>query len=280
MSKFSSFIKRQREKHTLSYSDEGNYDEKWSLRVSTMNILSVVALYTIVVLFLFFLFLKFTGIGNIFNVSDSDADMDQVHKNASSIDSLYEKTTSTDLYLEDLKKILNDEPFDDSLETAQPDSFPSNYKPDFEKSEEDSILRAKMEMDEIPEQELLNVAFFFTPVKGIVSRSFDSDSKHYGVDISTEKDEVVKSCLEGIVIYTGWDSDVGQVIIVQHNYGFLSVYKHCSKIFKKQGQTIQTGDPIALVGNTGSHTSGPHLHFELWEKGQHLNPEDFISFSR
>ena len=280
MSRFSSFLKRIREKHTLSYSDEGNYDEKWSLKVSTLNILSLLAFYTIVVLFLFFLLLKFTGIGNIFDVSSDQADMDQVHKNASSIDSLYDATESTDLYLRDLKKILNDEPFNDSLEMAQPDSFPSNYQPDFEKSLEDSILRAKMENDDIPEQELLNVAFFFTPVKGVVSRSFDPESKHYGVDISTEQDAVVKACLEGIVIYTGWDSEVGQVIIVQHNFGFLSVYKHCSKIFKKQGQTIQTGDPIALAGNTGTHTSGPHLHFELWEKGQHLNPEDFISFKR
>ncbi|MCH2233517.1 MAG: M23 family metallopeptidase [Crocinitomicaceae bacterium] len=280
MSKFSSFLKRIREKHTLSYSDEGNYDEKWSLKVSTLNILSLLAFYTIVTLFLFFLLLKFTGIGNIFETSSDQANMDQVHKNASSIDSLYEATASTDLYLRDLKKILNDEPFYDSLETAQPDSFPSNYQPDFEKSVEDSILRAKMENDEIPDQELLNVAFFFPPVKGVVSRSFDPNNKHYGVDISTPEDAVVKSCLEGIVIYTGWDSEVGQVIIVQHNYGFLSVYKHCSKIFKKQGQSIQTGDPIALVGNTGSHSSGPHLHFELWEKGQYLNPEDFISFNR
>jgi murein DD-endopeptidase MepM/ murein hydrolase activator NlpD len=206
--------------------------------------------------------------------------MDLVHKNASSIDSLYEATNSTDLYIKDLKKILNDEPFNDSLESIQIDSFPANYQPDFNKSMEDSILRAKIENVEASDEELLNVAFFFTPVKGLVSRSFDANKNHYGVDISTERDEVVKACLEGVVIYSGWDSDVGHVIILQHSYGFLSVYKHCSKVFKKQGQIIQTGDPIAIVGNTGSHTSGPHLHFELWEKGEHLNPEDFISFSR
>ena len=280
MAKFKGFLNRIREKHDLTYSDKGSYDEKWSVKVSTLNLMMLVALYSIVLLFLTFLVINFTGLKSIFALGDSNISMEQVSENATAIDSLYENTNSTQLYLDDLKKILNDEPFDDSLSEKGIDSLLLNYQPNFDKSEEDSLLRVEMETPNSAVKQIPNLNFFFSPVKGIVSRSFDRNAGHFGVDVSSEEDEVVKSCLEGVIVYTGWDSEVGNVIIVQHPFEILSVYKHCSKLFKKEGQTVQPGDPIAIVGDSGEHSSGPHLHFELWEKGRQLNPEEYITFSR
>lgn len=280
MKKLATIIKRIREKHNLTYNDEGSYDEKWSIKVSLLNLLSLLALYTLIVLFIFFLLLKTTGVIGVFMANSKAEEMDMIKSNATSVDSLYDHFISTDMYLQDLKKILRDENFSDSSEIILLDSFPDNYKPDFNKSLEDSILRTRVEYSEQPKPEKLNTAFFFAPVKGLISRSFSPKEGHFGVDISAEKNAVIKTCLEGIVIYSGWDSEGGNVIIIQHSFDFLSVYKHCSKVFKRQGDIVQTGDPLAIIGNTGELTSGYHLHFELWEKGLSLDPEEFISFLR
>src|SRR5690606_12977179 len=109
---------------------------------------------------------------------------------------------------------------------------------------------------------------------------FNRDKRHYGVDVVTEKNAPVKSCLEGIVVFAGWTPNDGEVIIIQHHNDFISVYKHCASLLKKVGDRVQTGDPMAIVGNSGKHTTGAHLHFEMWKKGLALDPQEFITFKK
>lgn len=118
----------------------------------------------------------------------------------------------------------------------------------------------------------------FKPVQGIVSEKFDAQKNHLGIDIVAPQDEPIKVTSEGTVIMATWTDDTGYVITVQHANGLISVYKHCAKLFKKNGQFVKTGEVIALIGNTGKFTSGPHLHFEVWHHGQALNPENLIAF--
>jgi murein DD-endopeptidase MepM/ murein hydrolase activator NlpD len=177
--------------------------------------------------------------------------------------------------------LLNDEPFDDSASLQHRDTTFMNYSPDFSKSSEDSLLRKKVERDMKGGNQMesgYSIDFFFPPVNGRISQSFSSQKGHYGVDVVTETDEPIKVCLDGTVIVAGWVPGEGNILIVQHNNDFISVYKHCSVLLRKQGDKILTGDPIGIVGNTGENTSGPHLHFELWQKGNALNPQEFISF--
>jgi murein DD-endopeptidase MepM/ murein hydrolase activator NlpD len=195
------------------------------------------------------------------------------------IDSLSDKTRSRQKYLDDLQRILLDQPFDDSLYGEGNDSLLANYNADFTKSTEDSILRHKVENEgKIPVE--ANYDFFSAPVKGTISRSFNSKKEHFGIDVVTESGVPIKSCLEGTVIFSAWTPNDGNVIIMQHNNEFISVYKHCSSLLKNIGDKVQTADPVAIVGNTGKHTSGPHLHFELWQKGFPLNPQEFINFQK
>ncbi len=119
---------------------------------------------------------------------------------------------------------------------------------------------------------------FFRPVKGLVSDKYQPTIQHYGVDIVAAPNESVVATLEGTVVFTGSDPNVGQVIQIQHKNGFLSVYKHNAMLLKKMGDKVRTGEAIAIVGNTGKLSNGEHLHFELWYKGSPVNPELYISF--
>ena len=126
-------------------------------------------------------------------------------------------------------------------------------------------------------QELQEV-FFFSPITGIVSGPFDLSEEHYGIDIVAKSDEPVKSIADGSVIMADWTQDSGYVIAIQHRNNLISVYKHNSALLKKVGTFVSAGEIIAIIGNTGELTTGPHLHFEIWYNGTPVNPEDFVSF--
>lgn len=126
-------------------------------------------------------------------------------------------------------------------------------------------------------QELQEV-FFFSPITGIVSGPFDLSEEHYGIDIVAKSDEPVKSIADGSVIMADWTQDSGYVIAIQHRNNLISVYKHNAALLKKVGTFVSAGEIIAIIGNTGELTTGPHLHFEIWYNGTPVNPEDFVSF--
>jgi murein DD-endopeptidase MepM/ murein hydrolase activator NlpD len=119
---------------------------------------------------------------------------------------------------------------------------------------------------------------FFSPIKGLVTNSFNAIQNHYGTDIVGAPNEVVKATLGGTVVMATWTLETGYVIEIQHDNNLISVYKHNAELLKRVGDHIRVGDPIAIMGNSGELTTGPHLHFELWYKGTPLNPEDYISF--
>lgn len=277
--KIKTFFTGSREKHNLSFTNDTTYDEKWSFRLSMVNLYTLLGLYTLLFTAALFLLIRYTGLKNIFFDLPPVASVQQINNNSTMIDSLSSEVRSRQLYLDDLQKILTDQPFEDSLYSGSTDSTYVNYQADFHKSVEDSILRHKVE-NEGKSAADFTYDFFFAPVKGTVSKSFDNDKNHFGVDVVTEKDTPIKSCLEGTVIFAGWTPTDGDVIILQHNNDFISVYKHCSSLLKKSGEKVQTADPLAIVGNTGKHSSGPHLHFEIWKKGIPLNPQEFISFKK
>ena len=84
--------------------------------------------------------------------------------------------------------------------------------------------------------------------------------------------------LDGTVLMSSYTAETGYVIVVQHRQDFVSVYKHCGSLLKAEGDAVKGGEAIALVGNTGTLTTGPHLHFELWHRGRAVNAEQYIVF--
>lgn len=120
--------------------------------------------------------------------------------------------------------------------------------------------------------------YLFSPIDGIIIDEYNPSKSHFGVDLVAKESEPVKCVADGVVIFSSWTLDSGYVIGVQHRGNLISVYKHNSEILKNVGNFVSGGDIIAIIGNTGELTSGPHLHFELWHNGNSVNPQEYIAF--
>lgn len=206
-------------------------------------------------------------------------------QNAIKVDSLERVIFRWEMYSENLKRVLAGE------EALKIDSIlintrkPSDAKADVSGlMKQDSLLRQNvMEEEQFgisarKQRDLpLEGMLFFTPLKGVVSQGYDPAIHPY-VDITAPSGSVVKAVLDGTVIFSGWSDDAGHTIQIQHDGDIVSIYKHNEKLLKKTGDKVSAGTPIALVGNTGEMTTGAHLHFELWHKGETLDPTKHISF--
>lgn len=115
-----------------------------------------------------------------------------------------------------------------------------------------------------------------TPVDGFVTRGFNARTGHYGVDIAVEEGTDVRSIGDGYVVMADWTQEGGFTIAIQHSDGYLSVYKHNRLLYKRTGDRVQARDNIAVSGNSGEFTTGPHLHFELWHNGLAQDPSAYL----
>ena len=204
-------------------------------------------------------------------------------ENSMKLDSLESLYISQSKYIKSLKDLLSGnisfEDLDQNTENTESNSLELEI---VKTNIDDSLLRALVdEEDKYNAFDLQGERFttvLFPPVKGGLSSGFDYESKHYGVDIAMPENSPVHSISEGIVVFAEWTSETGFVIILEHLNGLTSIYKHNSSIIKTQGDRIETGEIIAFTGNTGSLTTGPHLHFELWYRGEPVDPESYIEF--
>ncbi len=120
---------------------------------------------------------------------------------------------------------------------------------------------------------------FMPPVSGEVMSAFDLQKNHFGLDVAAPKNTAVKAAADGVVISSGYTVETGYSIAIQHPNNVVTMYKHNSVLLKKAGSAVKAGEAIAIIGNSGENTSGPHLHFELWHKGRAVNPSDYINFN-
>ena len=204
-------------------------------------------------------------------------------ENSMKLDSLESLYISQSKYIKSLKDILSGNISFEDLDQNNENTESNSLELEIVKTNlDDSLLRALVdEEDKYNAFDLEGERFttvLFPPVKGGLSSGFDYESKHYGVDIAMPENSPVHSISEGIVVFAEWTSETGFVIILEHLNGLTSIYKHNSSIIKTQGDRIETGEIIAFTGNTGSLTTGPHLHFELWFRGEPVDPESYIEF--
>ncbi|MBX2928996.1 MAG: M23 family metallopeptidase [Saprospiraceae bacterium] len=127
-----------------------------------------------------------------------------------------------------------------------------------------------------PKEVPLEQLFFSPPIKGKISAGFDADKKHWGTDVIAPQNTAIKSVMDGYVFFSDWTLETGNSMGIQHANNVITFYKHNSALLKKTGSFVKAGEAIAIIGNTGTLTDGPHLHFELWHKGKPVNPIDYI----
>jgi len=206
-----------------------------------------------------------------------------IQQNSLTIDSLEQVVTRWEFYTENLRRIVEGEDpvkIDSLIRNSPSDTVIKLASEEFHSR--DSLLRqtvaAEEEFDLTGSQRALPIegVHFFTPLKGVVSQGYDA--VHPYIDITAPEGSVVMSVLDGTVIGASWSDESGYTISVQHQDDIISVYKHNQKLLRKSGDKVSAGTPIALMGNTGSLTTGDHLHFELWYKGEAVDPTKYISF--
>lgn len=279
-----SFWHRIRFKYKLSFFNESTLEEVWSFRLSQLSAFASLALFAfLLIAFTAFIIIK-TPIRNYLPGYLDVEIRKEIMQNALRADSLEKMIAVQSFYLENVASILSGTTPLDSIRRI--DSV-AHADANFE------ILRSKEEQAFIKtfeEEEKYNLTvlkpdivptdgvFFYKPVNGIVSSHYETDIQHYGVDLVAAPKESVLATLDGTVVFTGFDPNFGNVIQVQHKNGFLSIYKHNELLLKTVGDHVSAGEAIALVGNTGKLSTGPHLHFELWYKGNPINPEEYIAF--
>ncbi len=272
--------------------NDQTFEEKLSFRLSRLNVFVLVGGLSILLIFLTTYIIAFTPLREYIPGYANVGMSEKIYELQRRADSLEEAFTEKDLYVYNLKQIIEGKEIVDRL-PERPDSTPDYGDITLSRSEDDSLLRSEVDAQRdqysgralteaeglrtLNEQEVSSF-LFFTPIKGIVVNTFDPGINHYGIDIVTQRNEPVKAVYDGHVVFSDWTLETGYVIGIAHAGNILSVYKHNASLLRRQGNFVRAGDPIAIVGNSGELTSGPHLHFELWHNGLPVNPQDYISF--
>jgi len=175
-------------------------------------------------------------------------------------------------------QIVYTEGLQNMLSGNKPDNIPSSINSSQANNGVASQAISEANIKESRITRSLDNQYFVTPVIGSISAPFDKAINHLGVDILAPKGTAIKTISAGVVVGSDFTLETGNTISVQHANDVISVYKHNSALLKKTGDKISAGEAIAIIGNTGTLTDGPHLHFELWYKGNPVNPVNFIDF--
>ena len=262
---------------------EKTLEKKKLFSSSGINLISSSLFAFLLLLSITFLLIYFTPLKEYFRGYTSVELRENAVENSMKLDSLENLYIIQSSYINSLRDLLSG-----NISFEDLDRYDENIENNIveleiiETNRDDSLLRAMVEEEDkynafdIQGQRFTSV--LFPPVKGGLSSVFDVDTKHYGVDIVIPENSPVHSISEGIVVFSEWTSATGFVIIIEHLNGLTSIYKHNSSIIKNQGDRVDTGEIIAFSGNTGSLTTGPHLHFELWHQGEPVDPQSYIDF--
>ncbi|MAD50055.1 MAG: peptidase M23 [Flavobacteriales bacterium] len=200
-------------------------------------------------------------------------------------DSLNTELINRERYLQNIKNIIEGRDIDTNTSSSW-QRISTQEDITVERTPEDSLLREHVEAEEkfnffgttSMDNQSVEKLLFFVPVQGLVTQSFNIEEEHYGVDVVTKENELIKSTLNGVVVFSSWTSETGHVIAIQHENNLLSVYKHNSVLLKSQGERVGAGEAVAIIGNSGKWSSGPHLHFEIWYNNNPVDPEQYILF--
>ncbi len=277
-------------KYRLVIMNDETLEEKLTFRLSRLNVFVALGTLTIVLIFLTTILIAFTSLREYIPGYTNVGIQKRLYELQIKTDSIEKDLEKKDLFIVNLRKIINGE----DLSSGNPvmaDSVNRYQNIHIKKSVEDSLLRYEVENKNkykiykpetqsglfLKKASIGNVLFFI-PIKGIITSPFDPIKGHLGVDIVAKENEAIKAVLDGTVIISNWTLETGYTIAIQHQQNIISVYKHNSALLKKVGDVVKAGDPIAIIGQTGELTTGPHLHFELWNDGYPVNPQDYIKF--
>jgi murein DD-endopeptidase MepM/ murein hydrolase activator NlpD len=255
--------------------DDASHDAK-SQKFTPLRILFFAIIYSIVIAVFGYYFLILTGIGNRFlpgkyvQTEEEVQEMKELNEKMIFLAKELQILRSTNQRLK-YALVLGDSTLADTLNVS-PDSLKKFYK----NPKEGNLLGVIFEYIKYLFHQDDNSIFFILPVNGYISQGFDPGKGHFGIDIVAKIGTPVFAAAGGFVVFSGYTDDYGHVLILSHSDGYLSFYKHCSVLLKRDREFVKQGELIAQTGNSGLATTGPHLHFEIWHNGKAVNPETLL----
>ncbi|MBL7967688.1 MAG: M23 family metallopeptidase [Prolixibacteraceae bacterium] len=256
----------------------------WSIKLTPIKVLTLGSLGAILLILFTTVIIAYTPLRENIPGYPSAKVRQQILRNYILVDSLENEIKTRDNYFLKVKTLFEGSVPSD--ETSGTDTALKVTEAKFRNFNADSIFEDKL-LDEKNnlalqqnQKKLPSIAniHFFTPLRGLITNRFNLKTDHLAVDIVGKQNARISSVLDGTVIFAGWTMDTGYSIFIQHENNILSVYKHNAELFKTVGDKVKSGDVIAIMGNSGELTTGPHLHFELWHNGTALDPETYIDF--
>ncbi len=278
--------KKQRQKIAVFY--DSGYKEISRIRYTKVQIGWLIIFVFIVLFVIDFFIISYSPLKYFIPDYPTKEIITTMRLNDVMLDSIQQQLKTKNQYITNLIKVLKGDSLDNYNPEIIGDSSPKFSQIENSISPEDSSLRQEVEEQEMFSTQSGNTGIeaktnlyqmnFFPPVKGVVSNPFNPAQNHLGTDIVASPNQLVLSVLDGTVINASWAAATGYSVQIQHKHNIITGYKHLTDVIVKEGDRVVAGQPIATVGNTGELSTGPHLHFELWQNGTPLNAEEYISF--
>lgn len=286
-------LSKLKHKYLLIVRDEATLEWQFSFKLTRLNVFIAVGIIAILLIIITTYIIAFTPLREYIPGYSNVGFDKKVRELTLKADSLEKTLEAKDAYLYNLKKIIQGKDFTDTIGSSKQSAISSQQTADYKNIKNKKSVRDSLFREEVENSDKYNLSygdesanqyasirnyFFFTPLKGLVTNNFNMPHGHYGIDIVAKKNEPIKATLDGTVLFCDWTIKTGYVIAIQHQNNIISIYKHNSALMKKEGAYVKAGEVIAIIGNTGELSTGPHLHFELWYDGKAVNPKEFMRF--
>lgn len=264
------------------------FEEVRSFKLSLLNVYVFLSTLMVAVALLVASLIIFTPLKRYIPGFGDLKEYKEVLRLSQKVDDLEDEIKAHQTYTDNFKRMLTSD-----VETEKEVPKESVELPDsayvIKRIPEDEKLRQSLEVvsGNSNNSQLVNVSpkdvplsqfYFIPPLVGEISKVYES-KKHPAIDILAPKNTPIKAIMDGFVVSADWSLEYGNTIAIQHSNNIITFYKHNSSLLKKTGSFVKAGEAIAIIGNTGELSSGPHLHFELWHKGKPINPSEYIKFN-
>jgi murein DD-endopeptidase MepM/ murein hydrolase activator NlpD len=279
-----------RDKYRLVIMNSDTLEERLTFKLSRLNVFVALGTLAIILIFLTSMLIAFTPLREYIPGYTNISLQKRLYELQIKTDSIEKDLVAKNLFISNLKDVINGKDLTSDVPVSR-DTLKKYSNIKMKKSPEDSLLRMEIEnqgkynlyrteniQNELSKKSTLGNVLLFVPLKGVITSDFNPAQGHYGIDIVAKQNEAIKAVLDGTVILSNWTIETGYTIAIQHQENIVSVYKHNSALLKKVGDFVNAGDPIAIIGQTGELSTGPHLHFELWYDGNPVNPKEYITF--
>ncbi len=285
-------VERLQNTYRLVIMNNDTFEEVGSYRLTLLNVYILLSTLIVVTAVLVTVSIAYTPLKRYIPGYSGNTSSDlKINELSRQVDKMEKELEATRTYSESFRKMLVGEAEKEKDVTPVKDFLKDSSMVEIGRAEEDGQLRQEVEIAEIgtiakntrttnlsPRDIPLEQMFFSPPVTGEISAAFAVDKKHYGVDILAPKNTAIKAAMDGYVLFSDWTQETGYTIGIQHINNIITFYKHNSVLLKSAGSFVRSGEAVAIIGNTGTLSSGPHLHFELWHKGIPIDPTEFITF--